>query len=80
MLQKLNQWWVAIVGMALVILDLGFDVVNPILIDAGITGKWLATIKVLFGIYGIYRLYKIKPMSVVEGPGGSNPPPGKDEK
>lgn len=68
MLQKLKQWWVAIAGMALVILDLGFDVVNPILIDAGITGKWISAIKVVFGLYGILRLYNTKPMSVADEP------------
>lgn len=61
MLQKLKQWWVAIVGIALVILDLGFDVVNPILLDSGISIKWLSIIKVIFGVYGIYRLYNTQP-------------------
>lgn len=60
MKQKIKEWWIAILGSTVVILDLGFDVVNPILTNIDVPLWFLNTVKVVFAIYGIYRLLKQK--------------------
>lgn len=52
----LKNWWFAILGFALVILDQGFEVLNPFLIEIGLPEKWIGILKLLFGIYGVYKL------------------------
>lgn len=45
MIQKIKELWVAILGGIIIILDLGFDVVNPILIELvdnfGLSHTWI---------------------------------------
>lgn len=55
-MKTLKNWWFAILGFALIILDQGFEVLNPFLSDLGISEKGIGIVKLLFGIYGIYKL------------------------
>lgn len=76
-MNTLKNWWFAIVGFALIILDQGFEVLNPFLADLGLSEKWIGFLKVLFGLYGVYKLKMQNPSANL---GGSNPPIKKDEK
>lgn len=90
-LRVLKNWWFAIIGFIAIILDQGFEVLNPFLIELGVSVKSIGVLKLIFGLYGIYRLKKSLPTQnpdklkdIVEkakadGPGGSNPPPGDPE-
>lgn len=86
-MRTLKNWWFAIAGFALIILDQGFDVINPLLVEIGLNSKWIAIVKLCFGLYGIYRLKVQLPTQNTEklkeivknkvaddGPGGSNDP------
>lgn len=55
-MNTLKNWWFAIVGFALIILDQGFDVLNPFLHEIGLSEKWIGLVKLLFGLYGVYKL------------------------
>lgn len=60
MIQKIKEWWIAVLGSIVITLDLGFDVVNPILTNIDVPLWFLNTIKVVFALYGIFRLLKQK--------------------
>ena len=55
-MKTLKNWWFAIVGFALIILDQGFEVLNPFLVELGIPEKWIGFLKLAFGLYGVYKL------------------------
>ena len=55
-MKTLKNWWFAIVGFALIILDQGFEVLNPFLVELGISEKWIGFLKLAFGLYGVYKL------------------------
>lgn len=55
-MNTLKNWWFAIVGFALIILDQGFEVLNPFLVELGISEKWIGFLKLAFGLYGVYKL------------------------
>ena len=55
-MSTLKNWWFAILGFALIILDQGFQVLNPFLIELGMSEKWIGIVKLLFGLYGVYKL------------------------
>jgi hypothetical protein len=55
-LKQLKNWWFAIVGFAFIILDQGFEVLSPFLLEIGVGDKWIKVLKLLIGIYGIYKL------------------------
>jgi hypothetical protein len=55
-MKTLKNWWFAIVGFVLIILDQGLEVLNPYLVELGIPDKWIGFLKVLFGLYGVYKL------------------------
>ena len=55
-MNTLKNWWFASVGFALIILDQGFEVLNPFLNDIGLSEKWIGALKVAFGLYGVYKL------------------------
>ena len=55
-MSTLKNWWFAIVGFALIILDQGFEVLNPFLVDLGLPEKWIGLLKLAFGLYGVYKL------------------------
>lgn len=83
-MSTLKNWWFAIVGFALIILDQGFEVLNPFLVELGISEKWIGFLKVAFGLYGVYKLKISLPTQNTEKLealiGGSIPPKNKDEK
>jgi len=55
-MNTLKNWWFAILGFALIILDQGFEVLNPFLVEFGIPEKWIGFLKLAFGLYGVYKL------------------------
>lgn len=55
-----ENWFLPILGTLLVILDYGFDAVNPLLLALKIPNNYIEVIKAVFGIYGIYRIAKNK--------------------
>ena len=83
-MRTLKNWWFAILGFALIILDQGFQVLNPFLIEVGLSEKWIGFVKLLFGLYGVYKLQISLPTQNVEKLkniiGGGNVPSDKDEK
>ena len=83
-MSTLKNWWFAIVGFALIILDQGFEVLNPFLVDLGLSEKWIGFLKVAFGLYGVYKLKVSLPTQNTEKLealiGSSRPPADKDEK
>jgi len=87
MISTLKNWWFAFLGFALVILDQGFEVLNPFLIEIGLPEKWIGFVKLAFGLYGVYRLKISLPTQnpekldgIIQRIGGSQTPPRKDEK
>lgn len=60
-LRTLKNWWFAFIGIILIVLDQGFELINPLLVEVGISGKWIGILKLIFGIYGIYKLKKSLP-------------------
>ena len=83
-MSTLKNWWFAILGFALIILDQGFEVLNPFLVELGISEKWIGFLKLAFGLYGVYKLKVSLPTQNVDKLealiGGSIPPKDKDEK
>ena len=83
-MSTLKNWWFAIVGFALIILDQGFEVLNPFLVELGISEKWIGFLKLAFGLYGVYKLKVSLPTQNVDKLealiSGSIPPKDKDEK
>lgn len=65
-IKTLKNWWFAILGFALIILDNGFEVLNPFLSELGLSQKWIGIVKLLFGIYGVYKLKLSLPTQNVE--------------
>lgn len=55
-MKTLKNWWFAILGFALIILDQGFEVLNPFLSELGLSPKLINMVKLLFGLYGVYKL------------------------
>lgn len=92
MISKIKNWWFAIFAGILVILDQGFLLVNPLLVDIGVSGRWIGVVKILFFLYGAFKLKNQLPTTnneklkdilntaIADDLGGSNPPPGKDDK
>jgi hypothetical protein len=87
MISKLKNWWFALLGMAAIILDQGFEVLNPFLIEIGLPEKWIGLVKLAFGLYAVYKLKKALPtqnpeklQDLVQSIGGTQIPPKKDEK
>jgi hypothetical protein len=77
-MELLKKWGLAVLSFLVIVLDQGFDVVNPLLLEIGIPEKWAGVIKAIFGFYAIYRAtMQESPKSKL---GGSKPPQNKDEK
>lgn len=55
-MKTLKNWWFALLGMVAIILDQGFEVLNPFLIEIGLPEKWIGFIKLAFGLYAVYKL------------------------
>ena len=63
MKQQIKKYWFLLVGIAVLILDNGFDAINPILIDMSISPTVVDYIKIGFGVYGLIRLKQSQPIS-----------------
>jgi len=55
-MRTLKNWWFAILGFALIILDQGFEILNPFLSEVGLSEKGIGIVKIVFGLYGVYKL------------------------
>lgn len=66
MVDKLKNWWFAILGIALIVLDQGFEVIKPFLIEIGMSGKYMGWLRISFALYGIYRLKNQLPTTNTE--------------
>lgn len=73
----IKTWWLQIATVLLAILDLGFDVINPLLTELGLPSKWIVILKTCFGIYALLRSKAQMPSSLI---GGTQVPVNKDEK
>jgi len=62
MKKQIKKYWFLVLGIIIVILDSGFDAINPILIDLSISPKIINYAKVVFAIYGIVRLKQSEPI------------------
>ncbi len=60
-IEVLKNWWFAVIGVILIVLDQGFEVIKPLLVDAGLDGKYMGLIRLAFGVYGIIKLQKSWP-------------------
>lgn len=49
-MSTLKNWWLQILAVAGLILDLGFDALNPLILAIGVPEKWIIIIKILFGL------------------------------
>jgi hypothetical protein len=49
-MSTLKNWWLQILAFAGLILDLGFDALNPLILAVGVPEKWIIIIKILFGL------------------------------
>jgi hypothetical protein len=56
MIKKLKNWWFVILGIIILILDQGFDILNPLLVEYGVSEKLISFIKLVFGIYGLIKV------------------------
>lgn len=87
-MNTLKNWWLQILTIAGLILDLGFDAINPLILAIGVPDKWVVLIKVLFGLYIVLKSKIQLPTQNVGRLqdkvdaliGGSKPPVAKDEK
>lgn len=80
MFDKIKNFFIPLVGIAVVILDEGFDVIAPLFADFNISNEWVKSIKVIFAIYGIYKMATNKSVLRKEDIGGTIPPIKTDEK
>lgn len=55
-MSNLKNWFLPVLGTLALILDMGFDVVNPILTEIGIPAKIIGAIKTVFGLYAIWKM------------------------
>lgn len=55
-MERLKNWWFTILFIIGGVLDLGFDLFNPMLIDLGLSPKVITIIKIAFVIYGVVKL------------------------
>lgn len=49
-MKTLKNWWLQITTVLLIMLDLGFDLINPLLVALSIPSNWILIIKILYGI------------------------------
>jgi len=62
----LKNWWFTALSVGLVILDSGFDVINPLLEMIKVPDVWVNYIKAAFLLYGIVSLKKALPTQNVD--------------
>ena len=49
-MSTLKNWWLQILAVAGLILDLGFDALNPLILAVGVPEKGVIIIKIIFGL------------------------------
>ena len=54
-MSTLKNWWLQIATVLLAVLDLGFDVINPLIAELGVPDKVITVLKVAFGIYALLK-------------------------
>lgn len=54
-MNTLKNWWLQILTVLGLVLDLGFDAINPLILAIGVPDKWVIIIKVLFGLYIVLK-------------------------
>lgn len=54
-MNTLKNWWLQILTVLGLVLDLGFDAINPLILAIGVPDKWVVIIKVLFGLYIVLK-------------------------
>lgn len=87
-MNTLKNWWLQILAIAGLILDLGFDALNPLILAVGVPEKWIIIIKLLFGLAIMLKSKVQLPTQNADKLqdkvdsliGGSKPPINKDEK
>jgi len=87
-MNTLKNWWLQILAIAGLILDLGFDALNPLILAVGVPEKWIIIIKLLFGLAIMLKSKVQLPTQNADKLqdkvdaliGGSKPPVDKDEK
>jgi len=87
-MNTLKNWWLQILAIAGIFLDLGFDALNPLILAVGVPEKWIIIIKILFGLAIMVKSKIQLPTQNVDRLqnkvdaliGGSIPPKNKDEK
>ena len=86
-MKQLKNWWLVILSGVILILDSGFDAVNPVLALIGVTGKVADIIKALFVLYGLIKAKKALPTKdpeklndMIQSIGGTQTPPNRDQK
>lgn len=55
-MERLKNWWFTILFIIGGVLDLGFDVFNPLLTELGLNTKVITIIKIAFIVYGVVKL------------------------
>lgn len=55
-IKVLKNWWFALLGALIVVLDSGFNVINPILEILKIPVEYIDYVKAAFALYSIYKL------------------------
>ena len=87
-MSTLKNWWLQILAIAGLVLDLGFDALNPLILAIGVPEKWIIIIKLLFGLAIMIKSKVQLPTQNVDRLqdkvdaliGGSIPPKKTDEK
>ena len=54
-MKNLKNWWLQILVVLGAIVELGFDVINPLLLEIGISDKTSNVLKLVFSIFVLLR-------------------------
>lgn len=83
-MKTIKNWWLTGLGIVVIVLDQGFDLINPLILDYNLSPQTIASIKIIFGIYAMVKLKTSLPTQNLEKLqsiiGDSTPPRDKDEK
>jgi len=66
MINKLKNWWLEGIAFFAVILDQGFEIVKPLLVEIGMPSKAMGYVRIAFALYGIYLIKKRLPTTNTE--------------
>lgn len=70
-----KNWVLPALGTIALILDMGFDVINPLLLELEVPAKSIGVIKAFFGVYAIWKMANNKALQRIGGGGIRNPDP-----